>query len=68
MSTHEEIMAVYEDDIASQSSLVESKFGKKAFYDGFRGFSICNLGENSGAEKIVCSEYRPRRKNAAKIR
>ena len=61
-------MAVYEDEISSKSRLVESKFGKAPFYDNFNGFSIEKVTDNLGAENIVCSEYRPRRKNAAKIR
>ena len=35
MSSHEDIAAVYSDDIARQSYIVERKFGKKPFYDNF---------------------------------
>jgi hypothetical protein len=40
MSTDEEIRAVYEDDIGKMSYIVEQKFGKRAFYDNFRGMKI----------------------------
>jgi hypothetical protein len=60
LSTHEQIMEVYEEDIASKSRLVESTFGKSPFYDHFDGFRFGSLFENAGIEKIVCSEYRPR--------
>ena len=40
MSDSEEIRAVYEDDIAMMSYIVERRRGKKPFYDNFRGMSI----------------------------
>ena len=66
MSSHEEIMAVYEDEIQSKSRLVESKFGKSPFYDNFRGFNFCDLSENLGIEQIKCSEYTPKQKKWSK--
>ena len=40
MSTTEEILAVYNDDIAKQSYILERKFGKKPFYDNFKGMAV----------------------------
>jgi hypothetical protein len=39
-SSHEEIMAVYQDDIDRLSYIVEHKYGKQPFYDGFAGMSV----------------------------
>jgi hypothetical protein len=39
-STPEDIAAVYNDDILKQSYIVETKFGKRAFYDDFVDMSI----------------------------
>ena len=39
-STHEEIMAVLNDDVGKKSYIVESKFGKKPFYENFDGMQI----------------------------
>lgn len=66
MSTHDEIMAVYHEEINSQSSLVESKFGKAPFYDNFNGFSIKGLYDNLGIEQIKCADFTPRTKRATK--
>ena len=65
LSNHEEIMAVYESDIAEKTRLVESKFGKKPFYDNFRGFHIEKLYGGLGIHRIVCSEYTPGGDDAA---
>ena len=35
MSTTEQIRAIYEEDIARKSYVVERRFGKKPFYDDF---------------------------------
>ena len=51
--THEEIMAVYEEDIYQKTRVVESKFGKAPFYDNFNGFSFSDLCDNLGIEKIA---------------
>lgn len=67
-STIEDIQAVYEDEINQKSRLVEFKFGKAPFYDNFDGFSIQSIYDYAGIERIKCSEYTPRRKNAPKIR
>jgi len=40
LSTHDEIMAVYEDDINRLSYLVEMKHGKKPFFDNFKGMQV----------------------------
>jgi hypothetical protein len=45
MSSDEEIRQVYEQDIAMMSYLVEKTFGKKPFYDNFKGMSIRKNGE-----------------------
>jgi hypothetical protein len=66
-STHEDIMAVFNDDINEKSRLVEAKFGKAPFYDNFEGFSIKGIYDYAGIEDIKCSEFTPRRKNAPKI-
>jgi hypothetical protein len=66
LSTHEEIMEVYEADINQKSHLVESTFGKAPFYDNFDGFSFQDLYQNIGIEKIVCSDYKPRIKKWGK--
>jgi hypothetical protein len=60
MSSHEDIMAVYHEDIEQKSRLVESKLGKAPFYDNFNGFSFESLYSNTGAERIVCSEFTPK--------
>ena len=39
-STHEDIMAVLEDEIGKKSYIVETKFGKKAFYENFRDMQV----------------------------
>ena len=36
MSTSEEIQAVYEEEIAQKTKLVERKFGKAPFYKNFK--------------------------------
>jgi hypothetical protein len=36
-------MAVYQDDIDRLSYIVEHKYGKQPFYDGFKGMSVRNL-------------------------
>ena len=41
-SSSEEIMAVYFEDIAKMSKIVEEKFGKVPFYDNFKGMSVRN--------------------------
>jgi len=61
MSTHEEIMAVYEADIYQKTMLVESKFGKSPFYDNFNGFGFCTLFDHAGIDRIQCSEFTPKR-------
>ena len=66
LSTHEEIMAVYEEDIYRKSKVVESKFGKAPFYDNFNGFSFDDLYSHSGIEKIRCSEFTPKIKKWSK--
>ena len=66
MSTHNEIMAVYEDEIAAKSKIVENKFGKRPFYDGFNGFQIEGLYDGLGIEHIVCSEFIPKSKKRSK--
>jgi len=40
MSSHEEIMAVYEDDIAMKSYIVERKHGKGPFFNYFKEMQI----------------------------
>jgi hypothetical protein len=40
LSTDEEIRAVYEDDIAMMSYIVERKRGKAPFYNQFREMSV----------------------------
>jgi hypothetical protein len=45
MSSDEEIRQVYEQDIAMMSYLVEKTFGKKPFYDNFKGMSVRKNGE-----------------------
>ena len=66
MSTHDEIMAVYEDEIYQKSKLVESKFGKAPFYDNFDGFSFDHLYDNREISKIRCSEFTPKIKKWSK--
>jgi len=39
-STTEEIQAVYRDDIDMKSYLVEVKYGKIPFYEGFKGMQV----------------------------
>ena len=43
MSTHEQIMEVYESEIAEKTNLVVSKFGPMALYGGIGGFQIEKL-------------------------
>lgn len=62
MSSHDEIMAVYNDEIAEKSRLVESRFGKAPFYDYFDGFRVCEPFTGLGIERITCSEFTPKRK------
>lgn len=45
MSSDEEIRAVYEADIGMMSYMVETKFGKKPFYDNFSDMKIRNLSD-----------------------
>ena len=52
MSSHEEIMAVYESEITDKSRLVESKFGKVAFLTGIRGYHVENYPEILGTVDI----------------
>jgi hypothetical protein len=44
-STKEDIEAVYSDDIGRMSFQVEQKFGKKAFYNGFKDMPIRRNGD-----------------------
>ena len=39
-SSPEDIAAVYNDDIGKMSYIVENKFGKGAFYEGFKDMGI----------------------------
>ena len=66
LSSLEDIRNVYEQDIYSQSRLVESKFGKAPFYENFEGFSFEDLYSVVRAEKIICSEYAPRQNKWSK--
>jgi hypothetical protein len=40
MSSDEEIQAIYQYDIDRLSYFVEIKYGKKPFYDNFKGMSV----------------------------
>lgn len=68
MSTDEEIRAVYEQDIAEKTQLVESKFGKAPFYDNFDGFSIGHLYGGLGIENIKCLGFAPKSKKKHRCR
>jgi hypothetical protein len=60
LSTHEEIMEVFESDIAEKTKLVVAKFGPEVLYAGLHGFQI----EKHPCYDIVCRE--PGRKRASK--
>jgi hypothetical protein len=45
-------MAVYQDDVDRLSYIVESKYGKQPFYDGFRGMSVRKLHAYDPTEVI----------------
>jgi hypothetical protein len=66
MSTHDEIMDVYNEEINQKSRLVESKLGKAPFYNNFQGFCIEDIGVNTGADRIVCSDFKPLRRKWSK--
>ena len=51
-SSHEEIMAVFQDDIDRLSYIVEHKYGKQPFYDGFKGMSVRKLHAYDPTEVI----------------
>jgi hypothetical protein len=38
-------MAVYQDDIDRLSYIVEHKYGKQPFYDGFAGMSVRKIND-----------------------
>ena len=63
MSSHNEIMEVYESEIAEKTNLVVSKFGPMALYSGMGGYQI----EQHPCFDIVCRE-KTRKKRAPKIR
>lgn len=59
MSTHEQIMEVYESEIAEKTNLVVSKFGPMSLYSGLSGFQI----EKHPCFDIISSEfYAPKRR------
>lgn len=64
MSTHEEIMAVYTDDIGKMSYIVEQKFGKIAFYDGFSGMGVRSMldADPCAVKEVPKREHRPRKR------
>lgn len=66
MSDTNEIMAVFYEDIEKKSRIVENKFGRMAFLDGCRDMRVFSLGEKCGAERIRCSEFKPRKKRVPK--
>jgi len=68
MSSPEEIVAVFNEDVCRKSKIVFSKYGLSPFYDYFDGFQIAGRYDGLGIDEIVCSEFTPRRKNASKIR
>ena len=60
MSTSEEIHAVYEQDIAEKSKIVERKYGKLPFYAGCKDMSVYELYYGFGIENIRCCDYCPK--------
>ena len=66
MSTHEEILAVYNQEITDKVKIVYNKCGSRPFYDGYDGFRIECLYDGLGIDKIICSEYTPKSKRMKK--
>lgn len=70
MSTEEEIYEVFCQDIEKKTRIVLNKSGLAPFIEdeGGRPLRIFELGEGCGAEKIVCSDFRPREKKSKTLR
>ena len=68
MSTSEEIYECFCEEVAQKTKIVLNKHGLAPFLEDEGGCSlrIFDLSEGLGAEKIVCSEYRPREKRPLK--
>ena len=60
MSTSEEILEVFNEDIKSKSKMVENKFGVLAFYDGCHDMRVFDLFGGLHIEEIVCADYKPK--------
>ncbi len=63
MSSHEDIMEVYEQEIAEKTKLVVAKFGPQVLYAGLHGFQI----EKHPCADIICRERRKIATKAGKV-
>lgn len=62
MSTHEEIMEIYESEIAEKTHLVVAKCGPMVLYGGLGGFQI----EKHPCSDIVSSEMSVKKRKKGK--
>ena len=62
LSTHEQIMEVFESEISEKTQLVVSKFGPCVLYGGLRGFQI----ETHPCSEIISCDTKTRRKKKGK--
>ena len=62
LSTHNEIMEVYESEIEEKTKLVVSKFGPMALYSGLNGFQI----EKHPCSDIICLEKAVKKRAVSK--
>jgi hypothetical protein len=62
LSSHAEIIEVYESEIAEKTKLVVAKFGPEVLYSGLHGFQI----EKHPCCDIVCHEPATKKKKRGK--